>query len=614
MANIVIPEFTIEDYKYGTAPYEWLYERRDNKFLLQQLVQIMKEQAGALGVKYFMKLWNNYCLQMASKQKGVILQNSTEFSDQPLELLCGEYTCNDDGVTIPDKYGYTQAVCPHPIMPVTRIINIDNGNERLEVAYKKGENWRSIVVEKAILASSTQILVLSGYGVVVNSENAKLLSTYLLSLENMNYKTIPEKRSVGRLGWVMSNGFSPYYSDLIFDGEAGYKYIFNAVQPHGSLDKWINAMKKMRAEKTHGRFILAASFASVLLEPCGLLPFFMHIWADTEVGKTVGLMIAASVWANPKMGEYITTFNSTSVGQEMMVSFLNSLPLCMDELQIQASDGLRDFDKIIYQLTEGVGRTRGAKTGGIQKVNTWKNCMITTGEHPISNAKSGGGAVNRVIECYAPGKVFSDMIWMCSVITENYGLAGKAFVEYLQANGNLEIANNLQKEYYRELLKLDSTDKQAASASAILAADDIATRLFFNDGMQLTVKDMEQIMTKKEEVNANMRAMEYVMELVARNPFHFKANDFGEYKAEVWGRVEDDCVYIIKSVFDREMSVGGFNPTSFLSWANRSGYLICDKGRRTKKAKIAGSAINTVCIRKEPESAPQIDDFDDIPL
>ena len=109
-------------------------------------------------------------------------------------------------------------------------------------------------------------------------------------------------------------------------------------------------------------------------------------------------MIAASVWACPKMGEFCTTFNSTLVGQEMTAAFLNSLPMCIDELQIQSSSGVRDFDRIIYQLTEGVGRTRGAKTGGLQRMNTWRNCIITNGEHPISNSSSGGGAVNRVIE------------------------------------------------------------------------------------------------------------------------------------------------------------------------------------------------------------------------
>lgn len=595
---ISVPDFTEEQYRKTDIPYAWLYEHRNNKFLLRQLCEQMKEKAGALGIRAFMAMWNAYC-QMMADANGITLENATQFTGQELELISGQYICNDNGVLLQDKFGYEQAICRHPIMPIQRLVNIDSGEERLKLAYRKGMFWRNVIVEKSVLASSNKILDLAANGVLVNSENSKALSTYVLELEQLNYEKIPEQKSVSRLGWV-GEGFSPYVDELEFDGENNFRHIFQSVKQNGEREKWLDAMRKLRAEKTMGRIALAASFASVILEPCGLLPFFIHCWGSSEVGKTVLLMIAASVWACPKMGEYITTFNSTLVGQEMMASFLNSLPMCVDELQIQSSQGIKDFDKIIYQLTEGVGRTRGAKTGGLQKVNTWKNCIITNGEHPISNANSGGGAVNRIIEFECSEKVYSDLVWICSVINENYGFAGREFVEYLQMPNAIDSLIQIQKEYYRKLLQSDSTDKQAASASAILAADQIATELIFKDGNNLTVSDMVKIMTKKEEVNVNSRAYDFIMELVTRSIGHFRTDDFGKYQGECWGKLENDCVYIIKSVFDREMNMQGFNPTSFLSWAKRMGHLITDDNKRTKKARIAGGATtNCVCIKKK---------------
>lgn len=611
----VIPDYTAEQFIDTEEPYAFLYQYRDNKFLLKQMVQKMKAKAGAVGVKCFIALWDAY-QEMQAQKNGVMLANSTQFDGQEMELFSGEYICDDGGVFITDKYGYEQVVCRHPIMPVERLVNIDSGEERLKLAYKKGRVWRSIIVEKSVIASSSSILQLAANGIMVNSENAKALSTYLLEMEQLNYELIPEQKSVGRLGWVGEHGFSPFVDDLVFDGETNFKHIFNAVKPEGSRNAWLYAMQDLRKEKSPGRLFLAASFASAILEPCGLLPFFLHAWGGTETGKTVGLMIAASVWACPKMGEYITTFNSTLVGQEMTASFLNSLPMCIDELQIQSSAGIRDFDRIIYQLTEGVGRTRGAKTGGLQKMNTWKNCIITNGEHPISNANSGGGAVNRVIEFECDEKVYSDLVGLCAVIQSNYGFAGREFVEYLQTDGAFDRVNAIQKEYYRELLKSDSTDKQAASASAILAADHIATELIFKDGNNLTVADLEKIMAKKKEVNVNNRALEFIYELVERNPNRFRPNDFGEYQGEVWGKSEETCIYIIKSVFDREMGNGGFNSTAFLAWAKRNDIIITDNGKRTKKARITGSATNCVCIKKnlnEFETA-QIEEMDMLPL
>ena len=612
---VVIPDYTAEQFIDTEEPYAFLYQYRDNKFLLKQMVQKMKAKAGAVGVKCFIALWDAYQEMMAQKS-GVMLANSTQFDGQEMELFSGEYICDENGVFLVDKYGYENTICRHPIMPVQRLCNIDNGEERLKLAYKKGRAWRSIIVEKSVIASSSSILQLAANGIMVNSENAKALSTYILEMEQLNYELIPEQKSVGRLGWVGEHGFSPFVDDLVFDGETNFKHIFSAVKSSGSREAWVNVMRNLRSEKSPGRLFLAASFASVILEPCGLLPFFLHAWGGTETGKTVGLMIAASVWACPKMGEFCTTFNSTLVGQEMTASFLNSLPMCIDELQIQSSSGIRDFDRIIYQLTEGVGRTRGAKTGGLQKMNTWKNCIITNGEHPISNANSGGGAVNRVIEFECDEKVYSDLVGICAVIQSNYGFAGREFVEYLQTDGAFDRVNALQKEYYRELLKSDSTDKQAASASAILAADHIATELIFKDGNNLTVADLEKIMAKKKEVNVNNRALEFIYELVERNPNRFKANEFGDYQGEVWGKSEETCIYIIKSVFDREMGNGGFNSTAFLAWAKRNDIIITDNGKRTKKARITGSATNCVCIRKnlsESETA-QFEEMDMLPL
>lgn len=608
----VIPEYTADDFYNSSEPYAFLYQYKDDKFLLGQMRERLKAQAAKVGVRGFIGLWNAY-LETINQQRGISMDNATQFEGQEIELFSGQYVCDEYGVSMTDKYGYEQTICRHPIMPVERLVNIDSGEERLKLAYKKGRAWRTIIVEKSVIASSSSILQLAASGIMVNSENAKALSTYILEMEQLNYDLIPEQKSVGRLGWVGTHGFSPFVDDLVFDGETNFKHIFNAVKPEGSRNAWLYAMQDLRKEKSPGRLFLAASFASAILEPCGLLPFFLHAWGGTEVGKTVGLMIAASVWACPKLGDFVSTFNSTLVGQEMTATFLNSLPLCMDELQIQSSAGVRDFDRIIYQLTEGVGRTRGAKTGGLQKINTWRNCIITNGEHPISNSNSGGGAVNRVIEFECDEKVYSDLVGICAVIQSNYGFAGREFVEYLQTEGAFDRVNALQKEYYRALLRSDSTDKQAASASAILAADHIATELIFKDGNNLTVADLEKIMTKKKEVNVNYRALEFVYELVERNPNKFKANDFGEYQGEVWGKQEVDCIYIIKSVFDREMGNGGYNSTAFLSWAKRNGVTYTDNGKRTKKARITGSSTNCVCIRKnlsEEMIAEKKDEYD----
>jgi hypothetical protein len=207
--------------------------------------------------------------------------------------------------------------------------------------------------------------------------------------------------------------------------------------------------------------------------------------------------------------------------------------------------------------------------------------------------------VNRIIEVETSEKVYSDLVGLCQVISKNYGFAGREFVQWMQETENsAEIINTIQKGYYSALLKSDSTEKQAASASAILAADFIATQQIFKDNNALTAEDLIAIMTKKDDVNVNIRAKEYISELIARNPNKFKTNDWGDYQGEVWGKDETDRTYIIKSVFDREMQNAGFNSTAFLSWAKRNDLTVCDKSKRTKKTRINGAVTNCICLKK----------------
>ena len=54
-----------------------------------------------------------------------------------------------------------------------------------------------------------------------------------------------------------------------------------------------------RSDRFEPQIYLAASFASALLEPLGALPFIVNLWGETGKGKSVNLMLAASVWAEP---------------------------------------------------------------------------------------------------------------------------------------------------------------------------------------------------------------------------------------------------------------------------------------------------------------------------
>lgn len=167
------------------------------------------------------------------------------------------------------------------------------------------------------------------------------------------------------------------------------------------------------------------------------------------------------------------------------------LPLLVDELQL-ARDGRGKLSFDVYAFAEGVGRTRGTKTGGIDRTPTWANTIITTGETPITSVGAGAGAVNRVIEieCTATEKIIEDGHGVSSELKKNYGFAGREFAGMLYAEGNVTYTQELYRNYFKTFTESDTTEKQAMAAAVLLTADTLATEWIFKDGQALTAKDV----------------------------------------------------------------------------------------------------------------------------
>ena len=605
--------WTEEDYLMTTAPYEWLYKYRDNSFVLERMKTLMSNAAKAAGVKNFPSLWKRYLeTQMGGNTERNLLMNVTEFGDdQPMQLKCGDYDCSPSGVTLFSQQGYVVRVCSHPIMPTKRLVNIETGEVKIELAYKR-KGWRRAVFDKNTLSNARSITSLSACGISVTSESAKDLVKYLAYLEDENYDEVPEVQTVGRLGWVEGYGFSPYVDGLLYDSAGMYGDAFGAVHAHGSFDKWLEVAKAVRAGNSIPcRILLAASFASPLVAKAGALPFILHLWGSVSgIGKSVALILAASVWAYPEIGSYVKTTKSTNVGYEQMAAFCGNLPLCMDELQM--IQGKKEFDELIYALCEGVSKNRGAKAGGLQQVQRWRNAILTTGEQPITTANSKAGAVNRVIEVECTEKLFADPREAYQILVQNYGHAGRRFVEQINDNADvLEIMQDLQIGFY-EALRGKATDKQILTASLILAADTLADVLIFGDGNDLTVEDILPYLTTQREADTNRRAYDWLCDWIASNPGRFDTNNFGDYSGECWGCVEKSInrAYIIRSVFDRAMTDAGFSPASFLSWAGKAGMIEYSRGHLTKlkRLKSTTSPARCVCLVLPDEDAEEVFD------
>ena len=597
-----------------TTPYEALYAYHKEPFTHAAKMEELAAYSVSKGFKGFKTMYKKYVESLKAQSGTIYIDNVTNFTNQPLELNAGDWEADDSGIF--KKNGYNDEVaCPHPIMPVERLVNIDTGEEKLQLAFRKGTIWRKIIVSKTVLASSNKVTELAGSGIAVTSQNARAFIQYISDMENMNYYLIPEKKSIGRFGYIPDEGFSPFVDGLIFDGDANFKAMFQTVRSRGSETKWLETAAEVREMSTTAKIILAASFASVLLEPLNCLPFFVHLWGvDSGTGKTVALMVAASVWGDPAVGAYVKTFDGTVVGMEKTAAFLNNLPFCLDELQLaKDSKGRTTFD--VYKLAQGVGRTRGNRSGGVDLTPTWRNCILTTGESPLTGTASGTGAVNRVIdiECKSAQAVIKDGMRISGAVKRNYGFAGRKFVERLYQPGVIDQVSERYRELFRILSDRDTTEKQAMAAAAIILADELACQWIFSGQQPLTIEQVSEFLASKAAVSAGDRGYKYLCDWVTQNSNKLCGRSENP-NIEVLGALEDGRAYIIRSVFERILQDAGYSTAAMISYLKQSN-LIETRGRaNTKGKRINGIPTECFCLRLPSVELDDEADPDEQPL
>ena len=604
-----IEDYTREDFLDSDAPYEYIYLHKQNKFMQQKLIAKMTEQAKSVGVKNFPTLYKAYISNIPEASPNDI-ESYTDFPSQPLTLPCGKWVCDYSGVRTASDNGVVWA-CPHPIMPVERLNNIDTGIEKVKIAFSRGKGWRTIIIERKTISTANKITELADYGIAVTSETARNLVNYFYEIEQLSGDKLPTTECVTHLGWIERGEgaeFVPYVKDIVFDGEADYKKRYAAISMKGNFEEWISFINEniRHNSETIARIVFAASLASVLVKPLYCNCFWLHLWGESESAKTVLMMCAASIWGNPTISQYITTFNSTYVGNEKGAAFSGSLPYMLDELQIVDK---KDMDALIYMLTEGAGRARGNKSGGLDLVPHWKNCTISTGEKPINSGRSNGGAVNRVLECECKNKFFEQPRKAAAFVQQNYGFFGRTFIAKLSQKGTLEHAEQLLEKYTDELTSRKITQKQAQSAALILTADALAVEMAFDEKTQLTVDEIADFLKTKDEVSANPRAYEYLCEQVAANQLHF-IDDPENRRTELWGALDGhDGVYIIKSVFVRICDDGGYNAVPLLSWLNDRGLIERNCKNMTVPKRIGGvltRCVHLTLCEQEDEELPEL--------
>lgn len=597
----------------------------ENEFLRQKVIMSLESKAKSIGqARNLQKLLKVLKVKYSSPKQVQEETYTLKVPELDLVLNTGEWLVDNMGVRRYTEKGETlieEQASWHLVFISNIFYNTEQNTYKVQLAFRENEfsKLKTITVNKSTISNTSNITCLADYGISVTNHSAPFLVKYLNDLERLNVDTIPRSASISRIGWINDYGFIPYTDDISFDGETIYGELYNAIDCKGSYDEWKTMV--LGEQSLQARVALATSFASPLVSIMDSLCFFTHMWGSSGTGKSVSLHLAQSVWGNPM--KLVQNLNSTAVGLERLAGFFCNLPLCLDELQtLKKTFGGANYDDILYRLGQGKGKNRGRKDGSIERVPTWSMAIITNGEEPITNEKSGAGAKNRVLDIYCSGNVFNNAPNVAKVCHQNYGFAGKEFIDKLKGfikTHSIKPLNELYDKFYTHILSYRTTEKQAMSATMVGLGYALMKHFIFNEPFEQAEKigldfltEISSCLVKIDEINNVEEMYDNIISFVAQNKHHFiykTSEGFShnpiDNKLDTWGRLTDTTIYITNNIFNKYCEDNGLSYRKTIRLLFDKGYLnAVDEKHITGASRINDSVVRCMAIlrNKKPEN------------
>lgn len=564
----------------------------------------------------------------------------------PINLRQPEgWVYSEKGISIIDEKKYTPTnVCRTPVILTQRLKSIETGEEKIEIAFKRDDQWHTAIYPRSTIFSSRSITTLADLGCTITSENSKRVVQFLGALEAENIDIIPKADATSTFGWQPGKRFLPGHDQgLALDIDQSQKNMATAYCKNGTMERWVEHMAVHRSRDKF-RFILAASFAAPLLRIVKQRIFFVYNWGGSKGGKTAALKAALSAWGDPE--RLMVNFNATQVGLERTAAFYCDLPLGIDERQL-AGNNQGALEKIVYMIASGTGKIRGSKGGGLQTIHQWRTVALATGEEPLSTDTTQTGVSTRVLEIYGgPFDNEQDAGLMHQQAVADCGWAGPAFIERIIALDERTIC-----EAYEDMtrhIRAVSEGKNGSHISGIAAvalADAMIDSWFFEGQSEMTPPSpalgntmeflqrlgvswsswckaklmaehilIEQVESNSTDVNEN--AVQFVVDWILSNKAYFGTNTVGTCLGMT--SEQGNIAYIFPSMLNQALTKAGYSPRKTMKYMAERGLITAstDKGGKKVYTTVRRFGDRTCrfvefFIGKISEARDPIDDIDD---
>ena len=361
---------------------------------------------------------------------------------------------------------------------------------------------------------------------------------------------------------------------------------------------------------------LSASMISLFEEKD--LRFIFHIEGLSTSGKTTSLMLAGSLWGNPKVkaNGVIKSWNTTD--NKLMKSACGNkgIPIGLDELSMSDANNT----KLTYILTSGNDKQR--MTNDDESISDFNTAFISTGEIKFKESNYGGIAV-RLFEVknynFTKNKETADLI--LENIQANYGHIGFKFAKELSKLSKKCLNNNLSKETERVISHIKKHceernirfsplfGRMAEKIAVIVLSAKIAKKKMNMNFDAKAIRDFLICDTTLLEAGQeqSVEAMDKFLEEYAKNKTKFPKDNVND--SNIWGKSifrngELYEVVVLYNQFVKMMNRLGFpDTTSLIKALKEKNFIKCEKDKNyarrdvgnLKKTKVI--VVNVLAIK-----------------
>lgn len=349
---------------------------------------------------------------------------------------------DQSGLFIEIDQGVPVRFYPYDLFPF-EIVN-DEGKREGSVGVRHWlprEGWRDFNVRLELIESPREFLGRMRNH-FVNPENGKYMVTYMDAYLRQLQDQTKIKQLHTKMGWLPDNK-SFLLGHKLFTDKGTYPAgvsatvstkIVNSYHAKGEHAAWQEVVKKFDRPGLEAHlFSVLIGFGAPLFKLTGHGGVIAAMLGDTNAGKTLSARAMASIYGN--FDPFKAGKNDTFNARIERMGMLSNLPVYLDETtNIKAED----VSELMYQISQGVGRTRLRSDSSVREAAEWSTIVITSGNRSmvgrLMEAKVDPEAeLVRLFEYEVPKHKWfeSEMSGIYDVLENNYGTAGEKYISYL---------------------------------------------------------------------------------------------------------------------------------------------------------------------------------------